>query len=224
MATTCKDIIEAAYARSSFNDPDKLATNAELIGVIDRRMKQLYSIVADHNPLYFGATQTVVGSSGTWARPADAELVFRIETQAGEEVHIVPFEDRSAEMPPRVYEFGQKYYSVGQSGDPQPTDQLKFYYSKRHPSLDPTKPPSDAANTLDATWPEQFNDLVVLHVAKYLATKDGRPEEVALLTQEEQLLMAVFIDHLRHENYGVKTRWKRKVPADAKLNVSVKEQ
>lgn len=210
MPTTAKDIIEAAWSRSTFNDPDKLATDAELIGVIDRRMKQLYSVAARNNPLYFGTRATVGydANVGGWIRPANAEMVVRIVNNGNAaEIHIVPFEDRFAEMAPRVYEFGQVYFSSGGPGDPITTDILQFQFSRRHVNLNPSQPTNAAANTLEASWPEQFNDLIVLHVSKYLALKDQRGEEVALLQAEQNELMDTFLKHLAHENYGMKARW-----------------
>jgi hypothetical protein len=212
MSTTAKQIIEAAYSRSTFNDPDKLATNAELIGVIDRRLKQLYSIAARANPTYFGKSADVVGVASAYARPTDAELVMRIEGSVGTvtdgtEVSIVPFEDRNAEMAPVVYLFGSNYISPGGSGNPAATDTLTFSYSKRHPNLDTTLASDHSTNTLDSSWPEQFNDLLVLHVAKYLAAKDNRTTEISVLAAEEAALMEVFLRHLGHVNYGMKARW-----------------
>ncbi len=209
MATDAKTIIDAAYARSTFNDPDKLATNTELIGVIDRRMKQLYSVVARNNPMYFGKRNPVEFNAalGGWPRPKDAELVVRVSNSAtGSEVHIVPFEDRQAEMAPRIYEFGQVYFSVGQENDVV-AGSLDFFYSRRHPDLNTGLPATDNANLLEVGWPEQFNDLVVLHVSKYLAIKDQRGEEVPILQAEQNDLMDVFLKHLAHENYGMKARW-----------------
>jgi hypothetical protein len=209
-ATTARDIINAAYSRSTFNDPDKLATDSELIGVIDRRMKQLYSVVARNNPLYFGVVSEPVNYSaplGGWKRPDDAELMVRVAKPDGTEVSIVPFDDREAEMPPRVYQFGQVYRTVGLTGDPVMGDTLQFFYSRRHKDLNPGVQANLPANTLEESWPQQFNDLVVLHVAKYLATKDQRTEEVQLMMAEQQELMDIFMKHLAHENFGLVSRW-----------------
>jgi hypothetical protein len=212
MATTAKQIIEAAYARSTFNDPDKLATNSELIAVIDRRLKQLYSVASRANPAYFGTSANATGVASAYTRPTDAELVMRVEgvsgvVASGTEISIVPFEDRNAEMAPVVYLFGSSYISPGGAGNPAATDTIKFYYSKRHPNLDPTLASDHATNTLDTSWPEQFNDLLVLHVAKYLATKDNRTAEIQVLNGEEAALIEVFMRHLGHVNYGMKSRW-----------------
>jgi len=209
MATNCRDIIEAAYSRSTFNDPEKLATRQELIGVIDRRMKQLYSVIARNNPTYFGTKATVAPQSGSWPRPSSppAELIHRVETATGQQVHITPFEDRDGEQPPAIYQYGQRYFTVGRSNDPLNTATLTFFYSKRHPDLNPTLAWDNAANRLDDMWPEQFNDLVVLHVARYLSTKDGRGEEIQVLAAEEQALMEVLFNHLTVENFGMTARW-----------------
>lgn len=202
MATTLKQLIEAAYSRSTFNDPDKLATDKELAGVIDRRFKEVYSIAAGINPYYFGTTADVVGVAGVWDRPTAAELVAHIEKTDGTEVAVVPFEDKGAELPPAVYSFGRKYYRTADSSATlTATDTLRFFYSKRPATM------SAATDQLDAEWPEQFNDLIVLHVARYLAVKDQRVEEVQLFESELQSLLQSFQRHLMHENYAMVARY-----------------
>lgn len=202
MATTALTIIEAAYARSTFNDPDKLATPLELVAVLDRRVKNLFSHAARINPFYFATTTTKTYSAPGWARPSDAEMIIKVENNSsGAEINVVPFEDKQADFAPRVYELGQVYRTVGLTDDPTTGDTLKFYYAKRPDSL------TVASSTIDALWPEQFNDLLVLHIAKYLATKDARPEDVALLAAEEAALLETFSRHLAHENYAMKARF-----------------
>lgn len=226
MTTTAKKLIEAAYARSSANDPDKLATDSELIAVIDRRLKHIYSFAARRNPFYFGETASVVGDGTKWPRPTNAELIFKVEADGaagtgadrkimtvGAEVHIVPFEDREAEHAPRVYQLGRAYYSVSLAAtDPSASvngDKIKFFSARRHASLDPALPSDDAANTLEADWPETFNDLLSLHIAKYLNIKDTArsQEEWNALAAEEKDLYTLFEQHLETENYGMKSRW-----------------
>lgn len=216
MATTAKQLIEAAFSRSTFNDPESLATRSELIGVIDRRLKALYSLATEANEFYFGDILTVAPTSGAWLRPDTAETVHRVEVSAvgtgplavGQEVFITPFDDQQGEMAPAIYQFGRKYYPSGRVGsDPNGTETLKFFVSKTPASLDSSLAWDNAANTLDADWPEQFNDLLVLDLSRYLATKDGRGEEVQLLRAEEADIMAVFLKHLSHENNGMRSRW-----------------
>lgn len=200
MATTVKELIDAAYSRSTFNDPDKLATDKELAAVIDRRLKELFSIAAGQNPFYFGSKLDVVGAGGEWTKPADAEMIVRVENATGDEVKVVPFEDKEADLAPRIYSFGQKFYTVGDAGDPLATDTLTFFYSKRPVTL------ASASAALDSMWPEQFNDLIVLHVARYLSVKDQRVEEVQLFESELQSLLSSFQRHLLHENYVMVAR------------------
>jgi hypothetical protein len=207
MATTCKKIIEAAYARSTSNDPDKLATDKELIGVIDRRLKGLFSMAARFNPHYFGKSATVTYLAPGWAQPADMEMLIRVENAGGDEVNVVPFDDKEAEHAPRIYSFGQIYRSVAGTGDPENADVLTLFYSRRPADLDPSAVSDAEANNIDPMWPEQFNDLLVLHVAKYLATKDDGRQDIAHLATEEQAMLETFTRHLSHVNYATKARF-----------------
>lgn len=226
MTTTARTLIDAAYASSAANDPNKLATDTELIGVIDRRLKQVYSFAARQNPFYFGGSISVIPDGTKWVRPATAELMFHVEadgaagtgadrkiTTVGLEVSIVPFEDRQAEMAPRVFPFGRAYLTVGLAAtDPSASvngDKLKFFFSRRHADLNPALPATDAANTLEADWPEQFNDLIVLRIARYLSLKDiaRSTPELTALNDEVKDLFELFRLHLEHENYGMKARW-----------------
>lgn len=199
---TVKALIEAAYARSTFNDPDKLATDKELAAVVNRRLMELFSIGASQNPFYFGKKSGAVaydaGVTG-WPRPVDAEMVIQVTGSTVGKVSVVPFEDQEANLAPRLYAFGQVYFSVG--ADVPTTDTLTFHYSKRPAEI------TAATDPVDTMWPEQFNDLIVLDVAQYLAIKDQRPDEAALLKGEEADLFQAFIRHLSHENYAMVARW-----------------
>lgn len=205
----CRMIIDAAYSRSTFNDPGKIATDKELIGVIDRYMRRLYAEVARVNPIYFGTSAPVVGVAGLWARPAAAEVVTRAETSAGARVNITPWDDREGEVPPRIYLYGSGYKTVGKTDDPAPTDSITFFYAKKHPALDTSVAADAAANQLDATFPEQFSDLPVLRVSRYLAVKDGRAGEVEAMIGEEQEMMAILLTHLGNQDAGMVSRFRQ---------------
>jgi hypothetical protein len=228
MATTCRTLIEAAWNSSAANDPDTLATKSELIGVIDRRLKQLYIIAARYNPFFFGTTSSVTGDGTKWARPTDAELVITAygDGTAGgggdakltgtPEVSIVPFNDQDSELSPKIYQLGRDYYSAGSASDPSAStdgDKIKFYYAKQPADLDPSLDWEHATNTLATDWPEQFNDLLVLHLAYYMALKDTvrDPNELQVLAQAEHGLLQVFQMHLEHENYAQRSRFWQQV-------------
>lgn len=169
VTTTVQDILNAAYARSTQNNPGTIATEStELLSVVQRAIHGAYAFAARINPTYFAETADVVGAAGVWARPETAESIFLIEEAAGTEVVVVPYNDRAAEaLLPSVFEFGRNFNKAGNATDPGDTDTLTFYYSKRPATL------TALTDTLDPLWTEQFNELLELEVAIYLAAKDG---------------------------------------------------
>lgn len=191
MATTCKLIIESAWARRTANDPDKLATGKELVRVIDRKLKQVYAKVGKVSRRFFATTSNVTPDGTKWVRPSDAIAVLWVEsggaagtgadrkiTPNGTRVYITPFSNRDAEVSPRIYPLGRNYLTEGGASNPSASangDVLTFTYAKRHPDLAPDSATDASANTLDSTWPEHYNDILIAHVARYLAIKDGRP-------------------------------------------------
>lgn len=186
MATTCAALIEAAYARSTWNDVDALASDPELIGVLNRLVKGVYDLAAELNPGYFADSSTVAPAANKWAVPVNARSVVKVETVAGARVWMMDFTDRLSQNAPRVYRFGRYFFTVGLTGDPSDaSDSLVFYFSIRHPNLDVTAAASDAANTLDASWVADYDDLLVIPLARYLAVKDNRsPAEIQALDAE----------------------------------------
>ena len=144
-----------------------------------------------------------------WARPANAESVWRIEadtgtvptTDTGTEVCVVPFDDKTAESgKPSVYEFGQQFYGAGNSLDPT-SGTLQFFYSRR---------PTDPANlgaTLDSSWLEQFNEILILEVAAYLALKDGRGDEYQALNADKASWVKQYIMFLEHATANERRRF-----------------
>lgn len=213
VTTTPNDILIGAYAKSTKNKPGTLATEAtELLQVVIRAMRGLYAAAARVNPYFFAESADVTISGGAWARPETAESVVRLERvaattgglgAAGTRIIVVPFDDRAAEPgKPAVYRFGQQYWSAGNSPDPTGGD-IKFYYAKR-----PTDP-ATVNSTLDAKWTEQFNELLMLEVALYLATKDegARGNELQSLDRERMKWVELFKGFLEHETADVVHRF-----------------
>lgn len=193
MATTYNQILGAAYGRSSKNIPGKIATDAtELLTLIWRSLAGLYSAAADINPLFFGTSAQVVYAAG-WPRPANAENVWRIETLGGTEVVTVPIDDKKAELgKPALYRLGQKYFSAGNPLDPGAVD-LIFFYSKQ-----PTVPAA-LTDTIDVSWPETYNPLLINETALWLAIKDGRAGEVSDVKDDRDSWLKLFSAFLDHE-------------------------
>jgi hypothetical protein len=194
MATTYNQILAAAYGRSSKNIPGKIATDAvELLNLIYRALAGLYSFAADINPQFFGVSTQVVFAAGGWARPANAESVWRIETLAGVEVVTVPIDDKKAELgKPALYRLGQKYFSAGNPLDPVNAD-LVFFTSKS-PAV-----PALLADNLDASWPEVYNPLLIDETALWLGIKDGRVEELGAVKESRDSWLKLFSEFLDHE-------------------------
>src|SRR5687767_3955299 len=133
MATKARVIIDQAKARSTFNDSNSLFLDSEAIRRIDLRLGELFSLVnqeATPQDAYFGKETTVDPASSAWARPTDMDVLLQIvgggafgsgadlKVTAGATVHLVPLNDKLAEVPPRVYVLGSSYKSVGAATDP----------------------------------------------------------------------------------------------------------
>lgn len=222
MSTTAKDVIQAAIGRRTANDPDVLASTKELIRFLDRKVKAVYVEVAGVQPLFFGASAAMTPDGTKWDRPSDAIVVPKLESSgdagngddavltAGDKVSIVPLQDSDADIAPRVYQLGSSFYSVGETGDPSAStngDELTAYYAKRHPDLDPDQDPDHANNTLDATWRDDHSDLLIAHMARYLAVKDGRGgDEIAELEEEIEDRKAALLTEARLYDLGVSAR------------------
>lgn len=203
VTTTAQMILEAAYAKSLKNKPGAIASeSSELLQLVIRSMRGLYAFAARINPLFFAETAAVAYAAPGWARPQNAEAIFRLELPTAAEVVVVPFDDRKAEPgKPAVYSFAQIYRPASAlAPDPQ-NGNLTFFYAKR---------PTDPANldaVLDAMWTEQFNELLILEVAIYLAIKDGRGEEVGAYKADRDKWATLFAAFLEHETMNERRRF-----------------
>jgi hypothetical protein len=203
VTTKPRDILQAAYAKSLKNRPGAIASEStELLQVVIRSMRGLYAFAARINPLFFAESAAVAFAAPGWPRPQNAEAVFRIEMPSGAECVVVPFDDRQAEPGmPAVYEFAQKYIPVTALAPNPQNGNLTFYYAKR-----PTDP-ADLDSAIDALWTEQFNELLILEVAIYLALKDGRVDEVGAYKLDRDRWANLFAAFLEHESMNERRRY-----------------
>lgn len=195
MATLASDILVAAFAKSTKNAPARIVAEAtDLCASVTRSLRGLFAIGARVNPVFF-ATQTNMNFvSPGWARPVDAESVFRLELVTGQEVALVPFDQRRAELAmPAVYAMGQTYRSAGNALDPI-SGTIVAFYSKRPANV------AGLTDPLDLSWPEAYNELLILDVAVYLALKDGRMDEVQVLTADRARWLSLYVAFLEHAN------------------------
>jgi len=216
--TVVQDILDAAFATSTKNQPGTIATSGvELTEVVKRKLQGIYAFAARVNPLHFADKLDVTGVSGEWERPEAANAIIRIEDDAFVEVVVVPFDDRlAAEPEPALYEFGGSFIlSPDQTNPPGDTDDLTFWFSKRPDDPDPL----DASGILDPDWDDGYNDLLIFEVAIYLSMKDNRDTEVAMLKQERNTWAQVFASYLQHSTANEQRRFghKRVVNVDSLL-------
>lgn len=202
---TALSVIENGVALSAMNRPELLATNGnELVRVVDRAQVAVFAVLARLNPALIASQADVSNTGSGWARPADADAVFRIEGRGSGTtpnftgaVSVVPWNDLAVATP-AVYRLGQVYYSAGKAADPT-AGVLRFYYAKRPASV------SSTGATLDTLIPDTYAPIYEFEVATYLARKDGgRPNdagvtEQSLMAAERDRWLALLADWAAHE-------------------------
>jgi hypothetical protein len=194
MATTVRQIIDEAYATSSRNRPGSIANEpVELLGVVQRALSGLFADALKFNRVFY-ARRHVVSFSPTqngWLRPPGVYSVIRMEKPDGTEVVEVPFDQKSADLSrPAVYLVGRYFHPAGNPLDPV-NGNLSLICSVFPATM------AGLDSTLDPLWPEEFNGLLVMQVARYLAVKDGREGEAAAFREEWVAEQARYIDYLK---------------------------
>lgn len=200
VTTTIQDILNGAYGKSTKNQPGTIAAETtELLKVVNRIHRGIYAFAARINPIFFAESASVAEASGTWVRPETAESIVRIENTSNVEVTIVPLDDRAAEPTLlAVYEFGQKFFTAAGL---VPTGNLTFWYSKRPTTY------TLLADILDSLWTEQFNEILILELAIYLSSKDGRFDEVQMFIPERDRWLGLFGVFLQHSTSNLRRRF-----------------
>ncbi|MEE9414600.1 MAG: hypothetical protein V3V01_04890 [Acidimicrobiales bacterium] len=226
MATTVQNIIDAAVASSTANDPNISALPAELVGVTDRAMKELYVRAHTRNKWYFATLADVTsgGAAVGWARPGTALDVLIVKSQSGgtskvietvgSDVTVVPTDDQvEVAFAPRIYRLGRFYLSVGATGDPSEAtdgDILRFIFSHNHTAI------TDATQTLDVHWPEDHNRLLITKLQEYLALKDKARGDLPPIREELRRLELLFDVDIEQEDSALVARFREEfVPQES---------
>ena len=216
VTTTPRIILDGAYAKSNANKPSTMATeSSELLRVVTRAIRSLYTIAARVNPYFFAKYEIVAydASAGVdgWPRPEAAESVFSIQANpttdggaipAGTEITVVPQGDLIA-LASGMYAL----YSLGKvfrpfAGALGPINgSITIYYSRVADA------PATLNTALDYQWVEQFDELLKLEVAVHLAIKDRRTQEIADLKEERNRWAQMFIMFLEHEHINEQSRF-----------------
>lgn len=219
---TPNDVITSAFGRSTKNTRGKLATDAtELLRIVNQSFRYWWAFGCRINWPYFGAELDVAPDDDgeeppapirQWTRPVTAEAVAFVKMPliGGErqDVAIVPLNEPMTDGRPALYRIGTKYKPADGADEPTAARTLTFFFARKAPIA------AAADDDFDAAWPREYSDLLAIDVAGYLATKDGRAEELAGLGAERDKLMDAFRMFLEHEQMNVEQRfWNARLPA-----------
>lgn len=214
MATTAQQVIDRAVQRSSLNSPDLVPT-AQLLQYITQYERALYQRGARMNPDYFGkdaSTATRAAITDSWdlaATPGDVGLLTRAEVltivgavsgvSVGQRVELVLHRMPEVAVPPRAYVRGRKISQIstelGSNGSNLVTV-LKVFYSPI--------PAAVAATAQSITTPDEWADLVVLPLARTLAARDRRLDEIPAINEEFVFMQQLFDEAVIAFDMGVR--------------------
>lgn len=204
MPTTYEEIITNAHGYSTKSRPNLIATaQGELLALTSRAVRSIFAAAARANPEYWGQTANTSHDGLGWPRPTNAQTVHRITRSSdGAAVAVVPYDDLTAERSrPSVYFYGRRYNDTQNALGPTPADLLTIWYSRM-----PEKPVA-ITDAIDAQWEEAFDPFLTLEVAIYLALKDGRMDEVGVLTPSRNREAALFLEFMANANVALTTRF-----------------
>lgn len=206
MAYTVDDVIDQAVERSNLND-ETLFTASEVYRYISSFEQRIFLIAAQHNPDYFGRegnTASRASSTDDWdlsATPGNIAAVSKLEVESitgsvtgvstGDEVSIVSIRNPEFAVAPRAYLRDKtlfEYSSELQDDASNFVTRLKVYYSFLPSNR------TAGSDTLDI--PDEYITLVVLPLARVMAVRDQRADEVGPIDQEFQLDFANFIQQV----------------------------
>lgn len=192
MSTSAQVIIEAGYARSTTNDPGKLAVDGELLGRLNRMYQSLWALAARQRPESFTSTTSLVlgGAPPSATLPTDIVELQYIRNALSAKVHLIPVRelDRTWHITPSVYQQGLSLISRGQVGDPVAGDVLSVWLIAAATTL------AALATNLDALFPVRHHEILVNDIALYLDAKDeGRDANAfARLVNDQKMKLAAF--------------------------------
>lgn len=171
---TAQVIVEAAFSRSTKNDPGKLAVDGEMIGTLDRVHQTLYAVAAVAAPERHTVGVNLVLAASIATIPTDSIDLRRVEgfagtVAAGSKINVIPVEekDRSWHIAPRMYRLSSTLVSLGGVGDPGAADMVKLFH------LDAPAAITVLGSTTDARFPKRYDELLIVTMAIYLSTKDA---------------------------------------------------
>lgn len=218
---TAQAIIDAALGRSIKNTSRLADAAVELLRVLNLSLDRWVTHAAVTAPDAFEEDRTVVrdddgaGPVQRWTIPTDMMVITRVEDplNAGTEIPIIPQADQKMwRRLPSFTRRGSKLLPNALSLEEMDTIEdltLTGAILLPHPAL--------VADAIDPRWPERFDPLLEIDIARYLATKDGRAEEYAGLDAEEAMAKGLYDSWLA---VRVANLTSRHGPVKARVNTS----
>lgn len=162
----------------------------EMLGVLSRLFAGYYGVAAAGNPSLMGTRAIVPWNvGGYWVVPDDQYVLYEMKWSTAK-VRVVPFDQLTANAgEPSVYRLGNKYYPAGNAADPTGVA-LTFIYQPVPPVF------ASASSEPGDEWPDQFDEMVIVDLATYLAEKDARPEDLQSLASESAKWRGLYADWL----------------------------
>lgn len=216
MALTVQQVITRAVQRSALNNPD-LVPMAQMIGYCSSYERAVYAMGAKYNPEFFGKdgdTAARTDNTEAWNIATTPGDVFALTAaviktitgtvtipagnlSVGDRVQLVSYRFPDLDIPPRAWLRNGKIVQIGDELGADGTnfvDDLTLFYSLM---------PTVVTTVSDSlTIPEEWADLVIVPLARLLALRDARVQEVQALDEEYNSLVAMFIDHVSVYDHG----------------------
>lgn len=214
MATTAQEIVNRAMQRSSMNDPALVPTE-QLLQYITTNERALYLRAGRVNPDYFGVEANTAArtlATDYWdlaATPGDVALLTRAEVavitgsvigvSVGTKVELVLHRLQEVAVPPRAYVRGRRITQIGTelgTNDTNLVTTLKVFYS-------PVPPPVTSL-TQSVSAPDEWTELIVLPIARILAMRDRRLDEIDGINAELVFMQQLFDEAVLSFDMGVR--------------------
>lgn len=193
-----QDYITRAIARSYRNRGEVLAPQVpELLDALTLLFTQRYAQASGLNPAVFLKRAVLNWVADGWTIPADCDTMVLMRVNSGAQVFVVAIDNLDAEpTEAAVYRMGRRYLPAGNPVDPVNVPLVAFY----------TQIPAAFAAVDQAPgpeWPQQFDTMVVVDLAVWMATKDGRADDLQALAPEQGAWDAKYREWLQRESLGL---------------------
>jgi hypothetical protein len=189
--STAQEIVDSALSLSAAVRADLLTLEeAEYLRVLNKLLARWFLFGTKRNATVFATSATVAYQSlvspAGWPFPSALLSLLRVEggaattpvMAAGTEIAVTRLDDKKGMTPmAAVFPLGRTLVTAGNAGDPTAGD-LTLYYAAAPTAL------AQIGDTLDSRWPTIFDPLLSYGVARHLAGKDARAEDLALFAAE----------------------------------------